>query len=899
MNRWKSLLLAAVLIPSTLVAVTSATPAHADYDQSGWHASSVWNEGATNKIMVIDCASMIIGNMSGGTSYSSSGWTYTPPAPVLPTTGIIAGMGVEVDLDGAHPRVGESFYVHIWGRSVGTPCGAEGFIPIFVLPAGVSLDTTKAVVCFSDGQPLAAPTCPQPGAAGAKFQSAQAETGSANSYKILCGYNSGCLGEYAWPAAYGHGFEFGIPVKSSQTSNSAKVTGGAWVVDADHNGLLELNAPLNVFAGSGATSQPPADLPVVGGGTQPDPGTAYRVVYDMPSTQASPKYRFNPSLSTTYGIVSTAEVYTNHVPGAVVFARDTERAAIANISNSASVIDNCTAGVDQMVAGAIDNIGASYRSEFDWRAAGCGSNPAGLTGGTTYYWRYGYIPLPGGGSDIATAKVTWGEVQSFVAPMQGAMTCHGSAVTVSIALGQEPTDGDDVILGTPGPDAINGGLGNDTICAGGGNDVVMGGPGNDYILGGDGDDTLLPGTGNDSALGEAGTDTLSYSDIDVPIADTYPGVKYFENSSCAAMPGPISVCGAAGYDMVGGGSNGAYPERFVGTRFKDWIVLALPGSIAFGGDGDDFMTAGAQDVVIAPGLGNDTVNAFQPGGTVSYADQTGPVAVSLALTSAQNTISAGTDTISGFANLVGGSGNDTLTGSDAPNTIVGGSGRDSITAGDGDDIIDVHDGETDTVACGNGTDRVRADGVDIVTACEKLDFPALHQGAVTVTGTARLGGTLQVQPGTWDRGIKVSYQWLADGKPIAGANAGTFKPTISHVGHTVSVRLTASYAATNVGSVTSSGRKIAKGLLVKGKVKITGKAKPGKTLRAKVTGWGPAPLKVKYRWFAGGKPIKRATKAKLTLKSPQRGKRIAVKVTVTKAGYESVTSTSAKTKRVR
>src|SRR5690606_5762985 len=42
--------------------------------------------------------------------------------------------------------------------------------------------------------------------------------------------------------------------------------------------------------------------------------------------------------------------------------------------------------------------------------------------------------------------------------------CQGQEVTVDLRLGQEPTEGDDVILGTPGPDLIDGLGGDDVIC---------------------------------------------------------------------------------------------------------------------------------------------------------------------------------------------------------------------------------------------------------------------------------------------------------------------------------------------------------------------------------------------------------------------------------------------------
>jgi Ca2+-binding RTX toxin-like protein len=72
---------------------------------------------------------------------------------------------------------------------------------------------------------------------------------------------------------------------------------------------------------------------------------------------------------------------------------------------------------------------------------------------------------------------------------------------------------------------------------------------------------------------------------------------------------------------------------------------------------------------------------------VTYAASTTAVTVNLALTAAQNTVGAGTDTISGFENLTGSGFNDTLTGSTGDNTIRGGAGNDTISGGNGNDLL--------------------------------------------------------------------------------------------------------------------------------------------------------------------------------------------------------------------
>jgi Ca2+-binding RTX toxin-like protein len=107
-----------------------------------------------------------------------------------------------------------------------------------------------------------------------------------------------------------------------------------------------------------------------------------------------------------------------------------------------------------------------------------------------------------------------------------ASSCAGRAVTVDINKGERPTNGADVILGTPGNDEIfaNGGsdivcggqggdtidlgAGNDRAIGGGGNDTVQGRAGVDRLEGGAGEDRLLAGSENDTLYGGAGSDNL-------------------------------------------------------------------------------------------------------------------------------------------------------------------------------------------------------------------------------------------------------------------------------------------------------------------------------------------------------------------------------------------------------
>ena len=92
-----------------------------------------------------------------------------------------------------------------------------------------------------------------------------------------------------------------------------------------------------------------------------------------------------------------------------------------------------------------------------------------------------------------------------------------------------------------------------------------------------------------------------------------------------------------------------------------------------GSNFDDTLEGNSLNNVLVGGLGTDTVSYAN---ATSGANGVG-VTVNLALTTAQNTVTAGTDTLSGFENLTGSQFNDTLIGSGGVNVLMGLGGNDT------------------------------------------------------------------------------------------------------------------------------------------------------------------------------------------------------------------------------
>ena len=171
-----------------------------------------------------------------------------------------------------------------------------------------------------------------------------------------------------------------------------------------------------------------------------------------------------------------------------------------------------------------------------------------------------------------------------------------------------------------------------------------------------------------------------------------------------------------------------------------------------------------------------------------------------------------------------------------------------------------------------------------------------------VTGEARVGSVLTADPGDWGTpdAPAFSYAWKADGVAIAGATGSTFTPGPTRVGRRISVVVTAKQAGYATTSKTSAKTApVARGRLISAVPTISGKARVGSVLTARPGSWGPKGVRLGYRWFAGGRAVPDATKARFRLTAKQRGKTVTVKVRGTKAGYSSVTKGSSRTIPVR
>jgi Ca2+-binding RTX toxin-like protein len=203
------------------------------------------------------------------------------------------------------------------------------------------------------------------------------------------------------------------------------------------------------------------------------------------------------------------------------------------------------------------------------------------------------------------------------------------------------TAAEDVLSGLDGDDLILGNDGADTLKAGAGDDLVKAGAGDDVVFGNEGNDIVFGGAGRDLITGDAGDDRL------------------FGDAGDDALEGGL------GNDTVYGGAGNDRVMATVGDGNDTY----------FGDTDEDTLDYSAISANINADLGNGI-------------GQHGSVA------SAQS----GTDTVFGFENFIGGSGNDTIVASSVANVMDGGGGNDTFMFGstgdaNGDTIMGFQPGD--------------------------------------------------------------------------------------------------------------------------------------------------------------------------------------------------------------
>lgn len=165
--------------------------------------------------------------------------------------------------------------------------------------------------------------------------------------------------------------------------------------------------------------------------------------------------------------------------------------------------------------------------------------------------------------------------------------------------------------------------------------------------------------------------------------------------------------------------------------------------------------------------------------------------------------------------------------------------------------------------------------------------------AFKISGTPRYGNTLKVSQG-WTPGVKATYQWHRNGKPVKGATKSSFTLSAKDIGAKISVRATVTKPGYSSRAATAKAVSVGKAVFsVKTAPKITGTKKAGAILRTSTGSFSAKPTSYGHQWYRNGKPISGAKKSSYRVVKADRGQKISVRVTAKKTYYVNKTARSA------
>ncbi|WP_172832232.1 glycoside hydrolase family 3 protein [Nakamurella panacisegetis] len=166
----------------------------------------------------------------------------------------------------------------------------------------------------------------------------------------------------------------------------------------------------------------------------------------------------------------------------------------------------------------------------------------------------------------------------------------------------------------------------------------------------------------------------------------------------------------------------------------------------------------------------------------------------------------------------------------------------------------------------------------------------LSLGKPVIKGAPVVGSTLtasvKVTPGA-----TISYQWLRNGKAIAKATKSSYTPVAADATTRLSVAVTAKKANYATATATSAAVTVAGKLALSTPV-ISGVTAVGHMVTASVA-THTAGATLSYQWLRSGRAIAGGTKSTYKIVAADKGKKLSVRVTEKKAGYVTLTSTSA------
>ena len=255
-------------------------------------------------------------------------------------------------------------------------------------------------------------------------------------------------------------------------------------------------------------------------------------------------------------------------------------------------------------------------------------------------------------------------------------------------------------VGTYQASYLNSKNGADILTDGASYSVLIGGDQGDTLNGNDGNDVLRGGAGGDTMNGGNGIDLLDFSDA------TNGFTLAFSSGSGSVSNGTTGLGNDNNYTgMEGVIGSATGDDTLSGSGTADDTFWGLGGNDTLNGnDGNDTLRGGAGNDTISGGNGIDLIDFSDVGAA-------GPgFSFTLAAGGTGSATVNGTDSYSGIEGVIGGNGDDILTGNATNNVLVGGAGADTLTGAGGNDTFrfasPANSVDTVTDFAANGVDAI-------------------------------------------------------------------------------------------------------------------------------------------------------------------------------------------------
>lgn len=175
------------------------------------------------------------------------------------------------------------------------------------------------------------------------------------------------------------------------------------------------------------------------------------------------------------------------------------------------------------------------------------------------------------------------------------------------------------------------------------------------------------------------------------------------------------------------------------------------------------------------------------------------------------------------------------------------------------------------------------------------DVAVANVSAPVLSGSAKVGQTLTVNPGAWTPAASTTLQWFANGVPFTSTRAGaSLTVTPALLGQSISVVVTATAATYQPGraSTAATGPVQPGTQAISRGPSISGVAQVDKPLTVDTGAYAPGPDRIGVQWLAEGQPIPGATGTTYVPTQDRAGQRLSVNVSAVKAGYTTLVATS-------